>query len=192
MRALILLTFFAAPAFGGSPCGSGLVLGAEPDVPCDAPDIDIARACHCGVPRREGRPWGATRDFGLEMPRTLRVKSGATTEIPFTLTYRGETPVAVDFPGGDVVWMAEIRRGKKPVPGAACGELTVLPDPVRLTLRSGSRVRGTVAWIASNSQLASCADMATALAPGRYTVMFATVSGEPRLEANIDVTVVKR
>ena len=40
-----------------------------------------------------------------------------------------------------------------------------------------------------NSQFAACADMATALAPGRYRVTFETVSGTPPLRATVNVKV---
>lgn len=163
-----------------------------PPPACDAARIEIARACHCVVSDESSRPWGKTDGLSLELPRKLRVMSGRSVPVPFTLRNRGKQTLELDFVGGEVIVENEIRRGKKRVEGASCSLMSVLPDPVRLTLRPGAVVRGALDWSAMNSQIGGpCAEMATDLAPGRYQVTFETVSGTPPLSATVNVEVRK-
>jgi len=188
----------ASAARADEPCmydgGLGVGLGDEPVKPvaCDAPQIDMERACHCRSEDDQGRKWGSTAGLSLEMPRTARVASGGTVALPFTLVYKGEKPITLDFPGGAVVYVEEVLRGGKPVSMAPCGELRARSREVRLMLSPGAKVRSKMTWLASTSQLASCRDLAKDLPAGRYTLRFETVSGEPALKASVDVTVTKR
>jgi hypothetical protein len=187
----------------GSPCNSGGddSLGAAldeaatgkppaPPPPCDAVRIDINRACHCSVKGERARPWGKTAGLSLDLPRKLEVTTGGSLSVPFSLRNRSRETIELDFAGGDVIAEKEIRRGKKQVEGPACGVLMAVPDPVRLTLRPGADVRGALYWSAVNSQIGgSCAELATALPPGRYRVTFQTVSGTPPLRATVNINV---
>ena len=195
-RALILLLVLSSSpaAEADEPCrGHEFALDGEatPKAACDGADIEIARACHCRPRREDARPWGPSEVLRLEMARTARVVSGERVDIPFTLRYEGAAPAELDFLGGEVVYETDTWKGKKKVESAPCAELNVRPDVITLTLRPGAVVRGTTSWKASTSQLDSCRDLARRLAPGRYRVELATVSGEPRLTASVEVTVVR-
>jgi len=183
-------------ADGREPCrgqgpGLGSALGEkQKPMPCDAAEIEIERVCHCTARDDETRDWGPTAELSLEMPSTWKVASGQWTEIPFALRYHRSAPAELDFPRGEVVYARGIWKGKVQVEEAPCAELTARGDRVRLALRPGSTVRGTVSWKASTSQLDSCSDLASDLAPGRYRVRFASISGQPPLEATAELTVV--
>lgn len=187
-----LVVVSSPEARADEPCAFDGSFSLEPpaDQPCDAPDIEMEHVCHCrGGEARDARPWGSTAGLSLQMPHSARVAGGETATFPFTLVYKGDKPITLDFPGGAVVFVDEVLRGGKPAPSAACGELRAGPPTVRLTLHPGSRIHGTLSWRASTSQLASCRDMARDLPAGRYTLQLATVSGEPALKATVDVTV---
>lgn len=186
----------AAEARADGPCngGSRIEIAAErvPDSPCDGDDITIDRACHCTVDRKEERPWGPTANLSLELPRTLRVASGQWVDVPFALKNRGDKPVVLDFSGGAVISEAEIRQGRRTIHSAPCGVLAMLPPLVRLTLRPGGTIHGTLGWNASNYPHPSGCDLAEDLRPGRYTVTFESASGEPPLQGKVAVTVTRR
>ncbi len=194
----VAVVLAASAARADEPCmydgGLSLGLGVEPVKPvaCDAAEIDMERACHCRSDADEMTKWGSTAGLSLEMPKAARVASGGTVSLPFALVSKGEKPITLDFPGGAVVYVDEVLRGGKPVSMASCGELRARSREVRLTLKPGAKVRSKMTWLASTSQLASCRDLAKDLPAGRYTLRFATVSGEPKLEASVDVTVTKR
>lgn len=181
------------------PCGSRTGPGPqlEPDGPerpapaCDGGEIEMERACHCLVDRKQARPWGKTADLALEMPRRTQVASGARIEVPYALRHKGKAPIELDFSGGAVVRHTETLKGRRPVEAAPCGVIGVMPDAVRLTLRPGAVVRGTVSWKAANHQGDGCADLSEDLRPGRYRIRFATISGTPPLSAAVDVTVTR-
>src|SRR5215475_9413220 len=91
----VLLAASSARAFADEPCGyGGGSIDPPPEVACDAPEIDMERACHCrGDGREERNPWGSTAGLTLEMPRTARVASGQIVTLPFTLLYKGDKPI---------------------------------------------------------------------------------------------------
>src|SRR5215468_4736914 len=125
--AALLIVASSVGARADEPCAFDGAFDPPPEVACDAAEIEMERACHCRAGEREERPWGSTAGLSLEMPRTARVARGETVAIPFTLRYKGDEPMTLDFPGGAVVYVEEVLRGGKPAPSAPCAEMRALP-----------------------------------------------------------------